>query len=470
MADHETFRFKSLEDLNSKIGELSLNLKAIEDTSKLAKSLKLGEFTLPNRIAIQPMEGCDGLKNGAPSELTIRRYKRFGMSGVGLCWFEANAVKEDARANPRQLWLTEENKNDFRNLLKVYEAEEEGVIKNNERQGFGKSLKILQITHSGRYSAPGYKNPQRMYWYDVLDKAYGRTREDGKILNDEELDALPDYFEETARLAKEIGFDGVDIKSCHRYLLSESLSAFTREDSKYGGESYENRTRLVKSIIQRLQNKHARKDFLITLRINIFDGIPYPYGWGVKKEKYPGVENFTNRSQVPEPDLSEPIQLLKELHEIGIELADLTIANPYFNPFISRPYDSPVKGATKPLEHPLEGVDRFITLTRNVRKELPNDLKLLGTGYSWLRQFGGNVAADQIAQGNVDIVGWGRMAFANPEFGKQLLIDGLIDKKKTCITCSKCTELMRMHSVAGCAIRDKEVYGPYLKGEKKVDW
>jgi 2,4-dienoyl-CoA reductase (NADPH2) len=418
---------------------------------------------------IQPMEGCDGHGDGRPSELTIRRYKRFGTSGAGLCWFEATAVKEEARANPRQIMLTEENKNDYQKILTVYEEGAQNLYAEEENEVFHNPIKILQLTHSGRYSSPGFKNPLRMYWYDVLDKAYGRSREDGKILSDEYLDELPDYFENSVSLAKEIGFDGVDIKSCHRYLLSESFSAFTREDSKYGGQSYENRTRLLKNIMKRVQ-KFASDDFIITLRLNIFDAIPYPYGWGVKKEEDTNALLFTNRSPVPEPDLTEPIKLLNELYDMGIRLADLTIANPYFNPFVSRPYDIPVGNATKPNEHPLEGVSRFIALTKEVRENVPKDMKLIGTGYSWLRYLGGYIAADQINKGNVDMVGWGRMAFANPQFAQQLLKEGIIDKKKTCISCSKCTELMRMHSVAGCAIRDKDVYSPYLKGEKKIDW
>ena len=306
-----------------------------------------------------------------------------------------------------------------------------------------------------------------MYWYDVLDKAYGRTKKKKKILSDEELDLLPEYFEEATRLAKEIGFDGVDIKSCHRYLLCESLSAFTRKDSKYGGESYENRTRLVKNIINRVQDRFATNNFMITLRLNIYDAIPYPYGWGVSKREYPEPEEFTNRKPIPEPDLTEPIKLLAELHEKGIKLANLTMANPYFNPFVSRPYDQPVKNVSKPLEHPLEGVERFLSLTRRVREQVPKEMKLIGTGYSWLRQFGGNAAAYEIESRNVDLAGWGRMAFANPQFPQQIIADGTIDKTKTCITCSKCTELMRMHSVTGCVIRDSKTYLPYYKGQKK---
>ncbi|MFO8020099.1 MAG: hypothetical protein R6U96_15850 [Promethearchaeia archaeon] len=52
--------------------------------------------------------------------------------------------------------------------------------------------------------------------------------------------------------------------------------------------------------------------------------------------------------------------------------------------------------------------------------------------------------------------GFGRMAFANPSFPEQLFTIGKIDKKKTCITCSKCSQFMIEGKKTGCAIRDPQ--------------
>ena len=54
------------------------------------------------------------------------------------------------------------------------------------------------------------------------------------VITDEELQALEDDFVAAARLAKQAGFDAVDIKHCHRYLLSELLGAHNRP-GMYGG-------------------------------------------------------------------------------------------------------------------------------------------------------------------------------------------------------------------------------------------
>src|SRR6185369_15461756 len=75
-----------------------------EDSSPLRQPLVKGPFKIANRIAVQPMEGWDGLLDGNPSENTIRRWQRFGASGAKLIWGgEAVAVSHDGRANPNQL-------------------------------------------------------------------------------------------------------------------------------------------------------------------------------------------------------------------------------------------------------------------------------------------------------------------------------------------------------------------------------
>ena len=59
-----------------------------------------------NRFAVHPMEGWDGNRDGSPSELTRRRWRRFGLSGAKLVWGgEAVAVVPEGRANPNQLFI-----------------------------------------------------------------------------------------------------------------------------------------------------------------------------------------------------------------------------------------------------------------------------------------------------------------------------------------------------------------------------
>ena len=195
-------------------------------------------------------------------------------------------------------------------------------------------------------------------------------------MTDNYLDRLQDTFVAAARLAAEAGFDGVDIKSCHRYLLSELLASFTRE-GKYGG-SFENRTRMLRETLARVIAEVP--GVFATVRLNAYDGIAYPYGWGVSRED----EN--------QPDLAEPIALVKLVREIGIPLLNVTIGNPYFNPHLNRPFDFPIQGMAAPAEHPLAGVARFAAIARAVQEACP-ELPVIASGYTWLRQFMPHVAA-----------------------------------------------------------------------------
>ena len=88
-------------------------IKYDNDISVLSSPIIINGRRISNRICYQPMEGCDGTADGAPGELTKRRYKRFAEGGAGLVWFEATAIVPEGRANPRQMYLDEKTADEF---------------------------------------------------------------------------------------------------------------------------------------------------------------------------------------------------------------------------------------------------------------------------------------------------------------------------------------------------------------------
>ncbi len=440
MAPFKKFNFKTVDDIRKKITELGINIKISEDLSPLAKPVKLGNITAPNSIAILPMEGCDSNRDGSPSDLVMRRYRRFAAGGAGLIWFEACAVVHEGRANPLQMFLTKQNVKEFAELIKNTEKAA------SESNGSShKPVKILQLTHSGRYSRPDNLPAPIIPQHDpMLDSAVGISP-DAPVATDEYLDELISRYVESAVLAREAGFDGVDIKSCHRYLLSELLASNTR-DGKYGG-SFENRTRFLLNTITAVR-KAVGDDFIIASRFNVFDAHPYPYGFGVDKDDY------------LKPDLTEPLKLVKLLVENGVNLLSSSAGNPYYKAvYVTRPFDSPALGGEMPQEHPLESVARLFEFTRQV-KETAGDIPVIGNGYSWLRWFLPNAGAANLSEGACSMVGLGRQAFAYPDAPKDILTKGKMDPQKCCIACSKCTQIMRDHGRTGCVVRDSKVYLP----------
>ena len=99
--DHEKFHYHSLEEIQETMRQVGVSFPLSENTAVLAEPLEVCGHTVANRIAFQPMEGCDGTPEGRPDELTRQRYERFAKSGAGLIWFEATAVVREGGSQSR---------------------------------------------------------------------------------------------------------------------------------------------------------------------------------------------------------------------------------------------------------------------------------------------------------------------------------------------------------------------------------
>ena len=139
--------YSSVEQFKEQNAELKTDLPISDDNSVLCQKVKIGNLELSNRLVCQAMEGCDGTSDGRPDELTVRRYERLSKGGAGLIWFEATAVCNEGRANPRQLYINKKNLDDFK---KIVENIKRWGMKEN---GYEPAV-IMQATHSGRYSKP----------------------------------------------------------------------------------------------------------------------------------------------------------------------------------------------------------------------------------------------------------------------------------------------------------------------------
>lgn len=428
---HEKFHYSSLEQIREKACELNAFIPLRQDVSPLYQPLELSAFRAENRVVFQPMEGTDGTLDGAPDEWTCRRYERFAKAGPGLIWFEAVATVPEGRASAHQLYLTEKNADAFKRLN---EQIRETSVKRN---GYAPVL-VMQATNSGRYSRPnGTPAPRIAYSCPPLED----TPLPGEcVVSDDELRVFEAAYEKTARLCQRAGFDGMDVKCCHRYLACELLSAYTREGD-YGG-SFENRTRFLKNCYRAAMAGISGGDFFLTSRMNVYDGFAYPYGFGVKEGA--GLE----------PDMTEAILLINELKkEFHIPLINVTMGNPYKNPHVNRPYD---QGNYVPDEHPLEGIGRMMKGVSEIQHAV--DVPVIGSAFSYLRQYSTNLAAAMVADGHAAMCGFGRMAFAYPEFVREVRENGCLDKNKVCLTCGGCAQLLRAGRPAGCILRDREVY------------
>jgi 2,4-dienoyl-CoA reductase-like NADH-dependent reductase (Old Yellow Enzyme family) len=457
------FKFHTREQLEAECHRLGLSLRFAADFSPLFLPTTIGPWRVGNRFCIQPMEGCDGTLDGRPDVLTFRRYQRFGAGGAKLIWGEAAAVAEEGRANPRQLLLNEQTFGDFARLVAECQRAHRVACGTDAEFVIG-----LQLTHSGRYS---YRRPLLAVHDPLLDPRLPAGASP-LLLDDDYLKGLVDKYVTAARLAHRAGFQFIDLKQCHRYLLNELLSAQTRPGS-YGG-SLENRTRLARDIIRGIRTEVP--GLLVASRLNVYDGIPYcagDAGIGVPCSWKPPLRNCwgTSGTDPSLPDLTEPVQWLDEMTRLGVGLVNVSMGNPYASPHLLRPFEYPPPDGYETPEHPLMGVDRQIKLAGELQQRFP-ELPLVGSGYSYLQEFLFAAGAANIRDGRITFVGVGRAALPQPDFARQLATTGRLDRKRICRTFSYCTALMRSkHNelgqfATGCPPFDKEVYGPIWEEAK----
>ena len=138
------FKFKTTDDLAAEAARLGVELPLSDDLSPLFRPVAIGPLTAANRLAVQPMEGCDGTRDGHPDALTYRRYQRFGAGGAKLIWGEATAISDEGRMNPRQLWINEGTVGDLARMLddcRKAHAEAVMLFSDYSRDGKDKALK-----------------------------------------------------------------------------------------------------------------------------------------------------------------------------------------------------------------------------------------------------------------------------------------------------------------------------------------
>jgi hypothetical protein len=144
---HETFHYRSPEDVRRTAESLNCFLPLSAATRTLFAPVMLAGKTVDNRIAFQPMEGSDGTAEGDIGEMTRRRYLRFAKAGPGIIWFEAVATSKRVRSTPRQLFLTPDNVGNFRRLndeIRETCLRENGYV----------PLLIMQANNSGAIPSP----------------------------------------------------------------------------------------------------------------------------------------------------------------------------------------------------------------------------------------------------------------------------------------------------------------------------
>jgi 2,4-dienoyl-CoA reductase-like NADH-dependent reductase (Old Yellow Enzyme family) len=387
----------------------------------LLTSIRIGNKTAPNRIAINAMECCDADTNGNPGDTAFRRYERLARGNAGVIVVEALSVVDENRGRLHQLTALPQNQKDLTRLVAAM------------RKANPRPLILWQLTHAGELSSPEFSER-------VCVKPFPGY--EGRLLTEEEVDEILDKFVFAAKMARDCGADGVDFKLCHGYLGTQLLRPFNDRKWKYGGP-WANRTRFAYEVYERIAREVNDPNFIVGSKVSVWEGLPGGVG--------------SAGPDTPLMDLTESLDLVKGLEARGAKYIIESAGNP---------------SLTLPL---VQAEKRFAEITylrfffqRELRKALRKETVVIGSNYSVFRNGKNSFrgvkqeessftywANKNIREGLCDMVAIGRQSLADPLLPSKLEA-GKADEVNWCTVCDNCIEFLIRQRPVGCSTYERE--------------
>ena len=219
-----------------------------------------GKGIAPNRIlksAMSEVLAKDG--EHLPNEKHYRVYRKWANGGSGILVTGNVMIDRSALAEPGNVLLEDDRH------LDRFEAWVDAVRAVNSETQFW-----MQLNHPGKqtnkFLTPTPVAPSAVPLGKSLDKMFAPPR----ALERDEIHNLIQRFATSSRLAKQAGWDGVQIHSAHGYLVSQFLSPYhNRREDEWGG-SVENRRRFLLEIYRAIRTE-VGVDFLVSIKMNSAD-------------------------------------------------------------------------------------------------------------------------------------------------------------------------------------------------------
>lgn len=321
----------------------------------MSNDVLFSPFTLPcgttikSRLIKSAMSDSLGDGTGHPTKAQMRLYERWAEGGIAASIIGEVQGLSGFAEKPGNLVLNSNSNLDKFKLL-------------SKRAQKNDSLLWLQLGHAGALSYAPTSNPKGPSALDL----------DGlscEALTLDEIKQVIEQFAQTALLAKQVGFGGVQIHAAHGFLLSQFLSPlFNQRDDKYGG-SIDNRMRLLLETIKAVRDL-VGESFPIAIKLNSSDQLE----GGLSQE--------------------DALVVVKALDQTSIDLIDIS-GGTYF-PGAKSASDGAGKGPY------------FLEFAEAARKITSKPLMLTG-GFKTKAQ-----ADDALARGIVDFIGLARAVIIDP--------------------------------------------------------
>lgn len=221
--------------------------------SKLFTPVRLGPLTLRNRTirsaAFESM--CPGNK---PSEQLLEYHRSVAAGGVGMTTVAYAAVTRSGLSFDRQLWMRPEIVPGLRRLTDAVHAE-----------GAAASIQLGHCGNMSHKSICGCLPVGASSGFNLYSPTFVRG------LRADELPEMARTYGQAVRLARESGFDAVEIHAGHGYLISQFLSPATNHRKDQFGGSLENRMKFMDMVMEEVM-KAAGTDMAVLVKMNMRDG------------------------------------------------------------------------------------------------------------------------------------------------------------------------------------------------------
>jgi 2,4-dienoyl-CoA reductase-like NADH-dependent reductase (Old Yellow Enzyme family) len=258
----------------------------------LFEPLRLRDIALSNRIGVSPM--CQySSERGFATDWHLVHLGSRAVGGAGLVFTEAAAIQPEGRISPQDLGIWSDDHIEPLARI-VHFVHEHG------------SIAGIQLAHAGR-KASTYRPweghgavPEREGGWSVVAPSalpFGEGYALPRALTEEGIRVVVKAFAAAARRACEAGFRVAEIHAAHGYLLHEFLSPLSnKRQDQYGGP-FENRTRLVREVVEAVRGAWPERCPLF-VRISATDWTEG--GW----------------------DVEQSVELAREVKPHGIDLID----------------------------------------------------------------------------------------------------------------------------------------------------
>jgi 2,4-dienoyl-CoA reductase-like NADH-dependent reductase (Old Yellow Enzyme family) len=220
---------------------------------KLFTPSRIGPLTIRNRtIRAAAFEGmCPG---NMPSEELYNYHRDVAAGGIGMTTIAYAAVDRTGLSFPHQLWLCKEAVPGLRRITEAV-----------HKEGAACSIQIGHCGNMTSRSITGVRPMAPSARINLYGPAFPRS------MNKDDIQKVVKSFGNAVHLARESGFDAVEVHAGHGYLISQFLSPYTnRRTDSYGG-TLENRSRLMLMVMEEVR-KAAGTDIAVVVKTNIRDG------------------------------------------------------------------------------------------------------------------------------------------------------------------------------------------------------